>query len=61
VTNDIRIRRAGRILTLAVMVGSLLTLASTAGASNATLRVSVNSWSRDGRLRIVACAVGRRT
>jgi hypothetical protein len=28
------------------MVASLLTLASTAGASNATLRSSVNSWSR---------------
>jgi hypothetical protein len=46
VANDIRISRAGRLLTIAAMVGSLLTLASTAGASNATLRVSVNSWSR---------------
>ena len=45
-TNDIRISRAGRLLTIAAMVGSLLTLASTAGASNATLRSSVNSWSR---------------
>ena len=45
-TNGIRIRRAGRLLTLAVIVGSVLTVASTAGASNATLRVSVTSWSR---------------
>jgi hypothetical protein len=41
-----RIGRAGRLLTIAAMVASLLTLASTAGASNATLRASVNSWSR---------------
>jgi hypothetical protein len=41
-----RIGRAGRLVTIAAMVASLLTLASTAGASNATLRASVNSWSR---------------
>ena len=45
-TTRIRIGRAGRLLTIAAMVASLLTLASTAGASNATLRTSVNSWSR---------------
>ena len=41
-----RIGRAGRLLTITAMVASLLALASTAGASNATLRSSVNSWSR---------------
>lgn len=45
-TTRIRIGRSGRLLTIAAMVASLLTLASTAGASNATLRSSVNSWSR---------------
>lgn len=45
-TTRTRIGCAGRLLTFAAMVASLLTLASTAGASNATLRASVNSWSR---------------
>ena len=45
-TSRTRIGRAGRLLTVTAMVASLLTLASTAGASNATLRSSVNSGSR---------------
>jgi hypothetical protein len=45
-TSRTRIGSACRALTILAMVASLLTLASTAGASNATLRSSVNSWSR---------------
>ncbi|HET6174490.1 MAG TPA: hypothetical protein VFD90_17925 [Gaiellales bacterium] len=44
----IRIRngRAGRLVFIVATTASLLALASTVGASNATLRTSVNSWSR---------------
>ena len=45
-TSRIHIGRASRLLSITAMVASLLTLAATAGASNATLRSSVNSWSR---------------